>query len=398
MDIPDPVNLETTRVQPIRVCYFGTYRANYVRNRLMIERLRDQGFEVIECHQRLWNGIDDRERVASGGWLEPAFWWRVISTYVQLFRLYRRVGSYDVMIVGYPGQPDMLLARLLSWLRRKPLVWDVLMSIYLITMERHLDRKDPIAAWIIRAMEGLACCLPDKLIIDTQEYANWFQTIHHVPAGKISLLPLGADDRVFKPTGLSNHSSGSFRCLYYGTFIPNHGVQVIIDAARLLSEERNICFELIGGGPQYNQMMTLSKDYGLKNISFTEWMETPALVKRIDAADIILGTFGVTPQALLTMQNKIHEGLAMGKPIINGISPVMCRTLQHGKTIYLCERENPQSLADAILTLRDNVELREKIARQGYAFYLQHLSFDQLGNRLKHIIFQIAGRTDGDNV
>lgn len=381
----------------MRVCYFGTYRANYARNRLMIDRLRSQGVDVIECHQRLWSGIEDREKIASGGWLKPAFWVRVISAYAQLLWRYRQVGSYDVMIVGYPGQPDMLLARLLSWIRRKPLVWDILMSIYLITLERHLDRRSLITTHLIRAMERLACHLPDKLIIDTQEYANWFETTHQVAAGRICLLPLGADDRVFKPTGNPHPSDSLFRCLYYGTFIPNHGVDTIIEAARLLAGERNIHFELIGGGPQYDQIVALIQKFGLENVSISGWLDTPALVERIAATDVILGTFGLTPQALMTMQNKIHEGLAMAKPIINGDSPVMRSTLQHGETIYLCERENPQSLMNAIITLRDDSELREKIARQGQAFYQQNLSFDKIGIRLMQYLLQIVGKTAVDD-
>ncbi len=386
------------QVQPLRVCYFGTYRANYARNRLMIERLRSQGIEVIECHQRLWSGIEDREEVASGGWLKPAFWGRFILAYAKLLWRYRKVGPYDVMMVGYPGQPDMLLARLLSWIRRKPLVWDILMSIYLISLERHLDQRSPFTTRLIRTVEHLACLLPDKLIIDTQEYAKWFQTTYHVAADRICLLPLGADDRVFKPIVPSHPSDGLFRCLYYGTFIPNHGVQTIIEAARLLADERDIHFELIGRGPQYIQIISLIKNYALKNVTISDWLETPALVERIAAADVILGTFGATPQALMTMQNKIHEGLAMAKPIINGDSPVMRTTLQHGETIYLCERENPQSLMNAIITLRDNAELRKKIAGQGQAFYQQHLSFDILGTRLKQYLLQIAGRAAADHV
>jgi hypothetical protein len=52
----------------LRVCYFGTYRANYSRNQIMIEGLRRNGVEVVECHERLWHSLEDRVQVASGGW------------------------------------------------------------------------------------------------------------------------------------------------------------------------------------------------------------------------------------------------------------------------------------------------------------------------------------------
>ena len=98
----------------------------------MINGLRQAGVEVVECNVKLWKGIEDRVSVASGGWANPRFIARVIKAYILLLRQYRAVGHYDVMIVGYPGQFDVYVARVLTWLRRKPLVWDILMSIYLV--------------------------------------------------------------------------------------------------------------------------------------------------------------------------------------------------------------------------------------------------------------------------
>ena len=54
--------------RPLHVCYFGAYREEYSRNRIMIEGLRRNGVEVVECHALLWRRIEDRVAVASGGW------------------------------------------------------------------------------------------------------------------------------------------------------------------------------------------------------------------------------------------------------------------------------------------------------------------------------------------
>ena len=57
--------------RPLRVCWFGTWREDYSRNRIMIEGLRRNGVEVVECHAALWGGIEDRVKLARGGWAGP---------------------------------------------------------------------------------------------------------------------------------------------------------------------------------------------------------------------------------------------------------------------------------------------------------------------------------------
>jgi len=366
----------------MRVCYFGTYRADYARNRLMIDRLRAQGAQVIECHARLWRGIEDREQVGGGGWKRPRFWWRAFTAYVRLLWRYLRVGSYDVMIVGYPGQPDIPLARLLTWISGKPLVWDVLMSIYLIALERKLDERSPFGVAMIRRLESLDCRLVDWFLLDTPAYADWFQETYHIPKRRVRLLPLGADERVFKPVDQHERAADEFRCVYYGTFIPNHSVETIIRAADLLKSDPEIDFKLIGQGPEKEKACQLAHECGLENVTFIDWMDEERLAGEVGKSDLCLGTFGKTPQALMTMQNKIHECLAMAKPLINGDSPVMRALFEHGEQVYLCRREDPQDLARAIVTLKENPELRAKLARQGYAYYQEHLSFERLSRQL----------------
>ena len=46
----------------MRVCYFGTYslEEGYPRNRVIIEGLRKNGVNVIECHEEMWKGTSEK--------------------------------------------------------------------------------------------------------------------------------------------------------------------------------------------------------------------------------------------------------------------------------------------------------------------------------------------------
>ena len=366
----------------MRVCYFGTYRVRYSRNQIMIEGLRRNGVDVIECHEELWRGIEDRVEVASGGWMRPRFWLRLTRTYLRLIWRYRKTSDHDILMVGYPGQFDVFLARVLSWMSGTPLVWDIFMSIYLIALERGVDRRNPMTVRLIRCAEKIASQLPELLILDTDQYVSWFASVHGVSADKFRVVPTGADDRIFFPTWIHQDAIRDFRVIYYGTFIRNHGVKYIIEAARTLAGERSIQFELIGRGPDRNMAQVLAAQYRLSSVAFTDWLEKPELVSRVARADVCLGSFGTTLQSLMTVQNKIYEGMAMAKAVITGDSPAIRLVLQDGEHIYLCERANPQALAEAITSLRDNPALLIHLGRNGHHVFEQEFNLAHNGKRL----------------
>jgi glycosyltransferase involved in cell wall biosynthesis len=376
--------------KPLRVCYFGTYRELYSRNQMMISGLRMNSVIVTECHQTLWHGIDDRVRVVSGEWIRPSFWWRLLSVYWRVLKSYIHIGDYDILIVGYPGQLDIFLARILSWLNRKPLVWDVFMSIYLITIERGLDKQNQFSAKLLHLIEGKAIKLADLLILDTKEYVEWFTINYGIRPERFRLVPTGADERIFFPTPQSPSLDGKFTVLYSGTFIPNHGIRYMVEAARLLINEPEIQFEFVGKGPELDEAQQFVLENRLSNVKFIEWMEKDQLKLRINQADVCLGAFGTTPQSLMTVQNKIYEAMAMAKPLISGDSQALRQVFTHGDNIFLCERANSRALADAIITLYKDRNLRQKIAQNGYNLFKENYSLMNNGKRFRNYLLEIA--------
>jgi glycosyltransferase involved in cell wall biosynthesis len=363
----------------------------------MIAALEKAGIDVLKCHVKLWHGIEDRVTTVEGGWKKPAFWWRVVRAYFLLIWRFLKIGDFDILMVGYPGQFDVFLAKIIAILRGKPLVWDVFMSIYLIAKERGLEEEHKFAVSMIRWIEARALRLPDLLIQDTQEYVSWLQKEYGISNENFRLVPTGADDRMFNPSREADQTNGKpCRVLYYGSFIPNHGVMKITEAAELLKSNADVVFLFIGDGPQKPDVEDYIRDHRLTNINLLGWVSQEELIQHIEQADICLGAFGNTPQSLMTVQNKIFECLAMGKPVITGDSPAVRNLLPAG-SVVLCGRDDPRELADAILDLKQDSERRTALSQNAIRVFNEYFSITSLGEKLRGYLgefFQDANKED----
>ncbi|MGH2536594.1 MAG: glycosyltransferase [Candidatus Promineifilaceae bacterium] len=377
--------------RPLRVCYFGTYRASYVRNQVLIEGLRRQGVAVETCHAPLWRGTPDRIEQASGGWRRPAFWLRVLQAYGRLLWAYTRCGDYDVMLAGYPGQFDVYLARLLTWKRRRPLALDVLMSLHLIAEERGLTRESPLSGRLLFWLEKFGLRLPDLLLADTHEYRDYYCRKYGLPADRFALVPLGLDERRFYPRPDIQPPDTPFRVAYAGTYLPLHGLETMVRAAALLAEQADVQFDFFGDGQERAPAEALAAELGLRQVRFNSWLEPDKVPAALASAHVCLGVFGATQQARFTVQNKIWEAMAMARPVITGDSPTVRRDLAHLQHVYLVEREDPQALAAGICALKDDPGLRLRLGAGGYA-RSQHNNISSTGRCVKAALCDLLAK------
>lgn len=383
--------IDPDRRRPLRVCYFGTYRAGYTRNQILLKGLRAHGVDVHECHATLWHGIDDRVATAGGGWLRPRFWLRVVRAYAQLLRAYRRAPAYDVLLVGYPGQFDVYLARLLTWLRRKPLVLDVLMSLHLVAEERGLVARSPFSGRVLFLLEKAGLHLPDRLIMENRLYQRYLSDKYNLPDDRFFYVPHGADDAVYAPRPVTPPTD-TFDVVYFGGFLPSHGLDTVIDAARQLADSAEsppVTFHFYGDGPERARIMAAAAD--LPHCRFHGFVAQATLLDAIAAAHLCLGVFGTTPQAQMTVQNKVWETLALGRPLVSAESPAIRDCLTHGEHAYLVPRADPAALAAAVRALHADPALRDRLAAAGHAAYRRHNRPAAIGATLAQALATLVG-------
>lgn len=346
-----------------------------------MEGLSRHRVEVIECHVPFWHGVEDRVQTVKGGWFSVGFFSRVIRTYYELLQIYWKIGDYDLMVVGYPGQIDIFIAWILTRLKNRPLVWDVLMSIYLLMNERDLKNSNNLTARLIHLIEAVGLKLPDLIIIEGEEYANWLCTEYSLDKKYIHTIPLGTNEEKF-PLLPSKSETGEpfFLVIYFGAFLQNHGVDQMINAVEILRNEETIRFEFIGTGPEFENIVSYSKENKLNNVVFSGYLESDQFFTHLADADLCLGSFGHTTHSMITVQNKIYETLVMGKPLLTGESPAILQVFCPDKHLFAVQR-TPQEIANKILFLRDHPEILSVIAKQGRDHVIEYYSITPLGAR-----------------
>lgn len=156
-----------------------------------------------------------------------------------------------------------------------------------------------------------------------------------------------------------------FRVYFHGNFIPLQGVEYIIRAAKILLSHKDVQIKIIGAGFGYDRIRALADELGVNNVNFLGKIPLEQLPEHLLKADICLGIFGDTAKTQRVIPNKVYESIAMAKPVISADTPAMREIFADRENILFCRHADPQDLAAKILELKNDKELREKIAKGG---------------------------------
>lgn len=356
--------------------YAGTYQADYPRNRLMIEALNRAGFAVREVNEPVWDVAASAGSNGDGwfGWNRAGLIAGFLTTYPRLaWRAGRQLRHTAALIVGYPGQFDLLVLGSMAKLWRKPVVFNPLVTLTdMIIEDRALVGSESVVGRCIRLVDRLALRLADLVIVDTPANRDYLVGRFGTSADKIIEIPVGADAQMFDPSRFpksAHPGNRRLRVLFYGKYIPLHGIDTILRAARILQDANaSVDIELIGNGQTYTAMRRLAEELKLTNLRFVDPVPYPELPRRIADADIVLGIFGETTKASRVVPNKVFQAMAMGAAIITRRSPDVERFLCDGESALLVAPGSSDELAEAILSLHDE-QLRVSIGRSArFAF------------------------------
>ena len=355
--------------QPLTICYFGIYKPTAPRDKSCLDGLRAEGVTVLEC-------VDSSPSV---------------SKFFGLIKKHRALtGQYDALMVGYLSGIAVPLARILS---RKKIVFNALCSMYeTYVLDRGAYAPGSIAAGAIWLADWLAFRMADVILVESKSQQEFIAKLFRVDPKKLGVTWTGADEEVFFPEqGIAKKQR--FSVVFRGMFLPATGVPHVVEAAKLLRGE-DIDFLMIGWGQEQARIEHMISDAklgagsgsssgaGLSLELITHFLPAADLRRRILESHVVLGQFGDHPRMDRTIQHKTFEALALGMPYVTRDSVSNRELLTDGENCIFVPPANPQAIAAAILKLKADPALRDRLGKNARALYAQRLSSRALGRQL----------------
>ncbi len=294
----------------------------------------------------------------------------------------RRPPPADLVHLPCFRQRDMAAATRYARRHGLPLLIDPLTSAYdkQVYEKYHLPVDSLRARWLLRYERWLFSGA-DRVLADTPEHARFFTQTLGVDPAKVNIVYVGAEEPLFAPAP-ATAIDGELEVLFFGSFIPLQGPQVIVEAARLYTGPP-VRWTLLGEGPLRADSQRRAR--GLSNVHFEDRIPYHELPARIHRAHILLGVFGPTAKAGRVMPNKVFQALACGRPLVTCRAPSYPDELLTAANsgVAWVPAADPAALAAAVAALAAQPEQLAATGMAARASYEKYFSTDMIRAQLR---------------
>ena len=207
------------------------------------------------------------------------------------------------------------------------------------------------------------------VIVTISQYSlEKIKQFYNVDEAKVRIVPNGVDPEKFKP--LENQEAakrqfglGNEPCvLFVGSLIPRKGLPFLVEAAKkIVKEQSETKFLIVGEGPLRNKLANSLEAANLSgNFKFLGNLKDDKLPAVYNCADVFALPSIQEGQGIVLL-----EAQASAKPVVAFDIGGVNEAVRNGETGLLVKRGSTEELADAIMKLLSDKDLREKMGANG---------------------------------
>lgn len=243
------------------------------------------------------------------------------------------------------------------------------------------------------------CALKDKItraefIVCISRFHRDFYIEEGADPAKLITAYCGIDTSLFKPT-TEPRSQGPIRIISAARLVEKKGLSYLIDACTQVANQGDFFCTIAGDGPLLSKLQDQINNTGLAD--FITLTGKPLLQEDIPkfmaAGDIYClpciwaedGDVDGLPQMLM-------EAMACGVPVISTDLVGISDLVEDGRTGLLVAPNNADQLAQAIIKLAEDSELRQQLASRGRTMVVEQFDINDCLEPLFNKFKQVAGK------
>jgi colanic acid biosynthesis glycosyl transferase WcaI len=206
----------------------------------------------------------------------------------------------------------------------------------------------------------------------------------HVPADKILFLPNGANLARDRPREADPRFKASLNLggkkiiLWAGTIGYAHGLEFVLQAAKLLEQRPEIHFLFLGDGSARSDLETLAAAMDLTNVSFKDPVPNDELAPYYGIADCGLASLRILEANRGARPSKIFPVWASGRAVIFIGEGECARVVEASRAGIVVPPENPALLAREIFRLLEQPGLTAQLGENGRRFVEENYDWSNI--------------------
>lgn len=294
----------------------------------------------------------------------------------------------DAYVLTFRGQEILPIVRLLTI--GKPLWFDefVIPRAYATKETYKLTPGRALKQFVLKLNDPLyRFCLKhvSSIFSDTLAHAETSAKLYEINLRHYLPVPVGTDEKIFYPR--ASKLGSTFQLFYYSTNMqPLHGIPYVLDAARLLKDEPDITFLLVGGKTAMAHAVQAAIDDGA-HIEYQDWVPFSELPKIMRASALnIGGPFGGTYQAGHVITGKTYQSLACSIPTLVGANQETERFFTDKVSALIVPQADAAALAKAIRWAASHPTELRHIGEKGRKVYERSFSTKAIADILTPLV------------
>jgi glycosyltransferase involved in cell wall biosynthesis len=331
--------------------------------------------------------------------LHKSFVHRVINFFsfmVSSFLIGLSIRNVDLVWGTSPPIFQGFTAWLLAFLKRVSFVFEVrdLWPAFAIAVGV-LKNKILIKAslWLERFLYRNA----DVVIVNSPGFIDHVQ---QKGARKVELIANGVDPSMFDPYGegrsfrKKEEFGDKFIALYAGAHGLSNDLGVILKAAILLEDQRDITFVLVGDGKDKAALQAQAVRLKLNNVFFLPPVNKNHMAEVLAAADVCIAILKPIDMYKTTYPNKVFDYMAAGRPVALAIDGEIRKVVESASAGLFIPPGKPEEMAQAILSLSKERVKARSMGLAGRKYIEKHFNRQDLSKEFNAILVSLDRKNE----